>query len=194
MAIAGAPGDNDRALREALGKLAANPRDESAWWDLYAIIRPSVYAIVYRCLCGRADLADDACQVVFIKLFKYCDFGKFQAPSDLRRYVSVIARNVARSQLEVLKDLKEGGIKSLAPVKEPLDPSGYTPQSHAVAREQLARLRRQLREPDRRLLQMILEGRSREKMAQTLGTTAEALSVRVHRLRNRIRNLLTDKE
>jgi len=62
-----------------------------------------------------------------------------------------------------------------------------------AAAEMRAELTKTLTEDENRLLDLLLDGFTTEEIAQRLGISYDSSGVRLHRLRGKIRKLLTDK-
>src|SRR6266481_1527611 len=90
-------------LSPILKRLCRWRADDEAWQMLVRHLWPLVVAINYRILRGQRDLAEDASQEVFLRIFRYVRFDDFVSkPEDFQSYVRAICRNVSRSYLSQL--------------------------------------------------------------------------------------------
>jgi len=91
---------SNEELRELLVRLGEDPKNEDLWKALYHHIRRFVYAVAYRVLNGNEELAKDATQVVFLRLFEYCEFTEFSEPQEFLGYVATVARHAALDHIK----------------------------------------------------------------------------------------------
>ena len=177
-------------LGAILDRLAHSRGDEEAWELLYRRFWPLVMAVTYRILGGRRDLAADASQEVFLRLLRYCKFDQFRDPDAFKAYLYVICRNVALDFLSQLARTPE----VLTPEPHAESPDSHvetvTPELIAVLRQQLRELLSELNEPDRHIVQLLMEGFSIAEIATQTGMTYSTVATRLHRLRRRVRNPL----
>jgi RNA polymerase sigma factor (sigma-70 family) len=180
---------SNEALREILAWLQEDPKDEDLWKALYHQIRRFVYAVAYRVLNGDEELAKDATQVVFLRLFEYCEFTEFSEPQEFLGYVATVARHAA---LDLIK--REGRyITGLDLTLCDFLPGTPTPRQHERARNELHDLLEQLDSAKRSLVDLLMEGRTLDEIAGRLGISYANAAVRIHRLRERLLNHLKTK-
>jgi RNA polymerase sigma factor (sigma-70 family) len=180
---------SNEELRELLAWLQEDPKDEDLWKALYHQIRRFVYAVAYRVLNGNEELAKDATQVVFLRLFEYCEFTEFSEPQEFLGYVATVARHAA---LDLIK--REGRyITGLDLTLCDFLPGTPTPRQHERARNQLHDLLEQLDSAERSLVDLLMEGRTLDEIAGRLGISYANAAVRIHRLRERLLNHLKTK-
>lgn len=182
-------------LEALLARLASSRTDEGAWRELYRQTWPFVFAVVYRRLRGSRALAEEATQEVFIRLVHACPFERLRNPEAFRRYVWRVADNFARSyarrvlgryRTEVSTSEAEAGAMEIRHI-------GCV-EGEVVADDLLQRIVADLPSGERKLLQLVLEGRSLSEIAEAIGLTYGNAAVRIHRLRHRVRNLLFTRE
>lgn len=173
-----------------LGRLASSSDDEGAWELLYRKLWPLVFAVTYRILGGRRDLATDASQEVFLRLLRYCKFDQFRDPDAFKAYVYVICRNVAIDFLSQMARTSE--VLAAEPTAElpGSDIETITPELIAMLRQQLRDVLSDLDDPDRHIVQLLIEGFSIAEIASQTGMTYSAVATRLHRIRRRTRNPL----
>jgi RNA polymerase sigma factor (sigma-70 family) len=169
-----------------LESLRQDPADENLWRDLYGRIRRFVYAVAYRVVNGDQELAKDATQVVFQRLFEYSEFTEFVDPNDFVAYVATIARHAA---LDLVK--KEGRyVTGLDLTLCDFLPGSITPQQHQKAQGQLHDLLEQLNSDDKILVNLLMEGHTLDEISEQLQISYANAAVRIHRLRERLANAM----
>lgn len=172
----------DGELHELLGLLRRDPTNEDLWKALYDKIRRFVYVVAFRVLNGNEELAQDATQVVFLRLFEYCEFTEFSEPQEFLGYVATVARHVA---LDLIK--REGKyVTGLDVTLCDFLPGTPTPRQHERAKNQLHDLLEQLDPDDKSLVNMLMEGRTLDEIAERIGISYANAAVRVHRLREKL--------
>ncbi|HEX3104949.1 MAG TPA: sigma-70 family RNA polymerase sigma factor [Terriglobales bacterium] len=180
---------SNEELRELLRWLQQDPKNEDLWKSLYHHIKRFVFAVAYRVLNGNEELAKDATQVVFLRLFEYCEFTEFSEPQDFLGYVATVARHAA---LDLIKG--EGRyVTGLDLTLCDFLPGTPTPRQHEMAHNHLHDLLEQLESTERSLVDLLMEGRTLDEIAGRLGISYANAGVRIHRLRERLLNLLKTK-
>ncbi|HUF46472.1 MAG TPA: sigma-70 family RNA polymerase sigma factor [Vicinamibacterales bacterium] len=172
--------------------------DERAYEALVRSEAGRLFAVTRRIL-GNDEDARDAVQEAFISAFKAR--GQFGGGSKVSTWIHRIAVNAALSKLRSRRRHPEENIDDLLPR---FLPNGHhterftswtEPADQIVARKETAELVRrtidQLPESFRMaVLLRDIEGMSTDEAAQMLGTTANALKLRLHRARLALRTLL----
>jgi|SRR5580698_5768832 RNA polymerase sigma factor (sigma-70 family) len=177
----------DEELHTLLGLLQNDPKNEDLWKALYDKIRRFVYVVAFRVLNGNEELAQDATQVVFLRLFEYCEFTEFSEPQEFLGYVATVARHVA---LDLIK--REGKyVTGLDVTLCDFLPGTPTPRQHERAKNQLHDLLEQLDSDDKTLVNLLMEGWTLDEIAHRVGVSYANAAVRVHRLREKLLNGLT---
>ncbi len=168
-----------------LHRLASRREDQDAWDLLYRRLRPVVMARIYPLLRGNSHLVEDATQEVFLRIFRYSKFEKnLTDPNAFRAYVKVVCRNVV-SQLRLQQKNK------LAWPLQPIGSNGARPEhgarpdQQAAAREMVQKARCQLRNIDRQVFELLIEGCDLREIAQRTGLPYFTAGARVCRLRAR---------
>jgi RNA polymerase sigma factor (sigma-70 family) len=180
---------SNEELRELLAQLQEDPKNEDLWKSLYRHIRRFVYAVAYRVLNGNEELAKDATQVVFLRLFEYCEFTEFSDPQEFLGYVATVARHAA---LDLTKS--EGRyVTGLDVTLCDFLPGTPTPRQHERAQNQLHDLLEQLDSADKSLVDLLMEGCTLDDIAGRLRISYANAGVRIHRLRERLLNTLKTK-
>lgn len=172
----------NEALRELLASLRKDPTDDDLWRKLYREIRRFIYAIAYRVLNGNEELAKDATQDVFLRLFKYCEFTEFSEPQEFLGYVAVVARHAA---LNLVK--REGKyVTGLDITLCDFMPGTPTPLQHERAKNRLHDVLEQLDPDEVVLVELMMNGSSLEDIAKGLEISYANAAVRIHRLREKL--------
>jgi RNA polymerase sigma factor (sigma-70 family) len=170
--------DRDGRIADALRRLTDDVQDQDAWAELYLSLRPYVFSIAHRHL-GSVAAAEDVTQDVFVRLATARPFGRLHDTGQLRAYVAAMTRNIAISQFRSARRQPPDSHDLSEPTEAFEMPSFDT----LLALEELTQA---LTPADRRLLELVLEGRRLPEMAEQLGISYSAAGVRLHRLRQRI--------
>jgi RNA polymerase sigma factor (sigma-70 family) len=178
-------------LAEALRRLAVSRGDETAWTVLHNSLWPYVFAVAYRELGGASRAAEDVAQETFLRLVRYAPFPRLQDPSDMRAYVSTVARHVAHDVAR-----REARRPELPGTDERLDefsrsaPAPSRLLGPLLAEGALEQVRELLEPQEVALLDLVARGEDTRGVARNLGIRYGAAAVRIHRLRNKLRKLL----
>jgi len=179
-------------LDTVLARLAISRDDKEAWTLLYDLLWTRVFATTFRILRGHRDRAEDASQEVFIRLIKYCDFRKLLEPGEFQRYLHTVAENVAYDYLDEMRRLTRDLEQQENAVPESF--SGDNPEEIARVKETVAQLWSELDVEERALANLLMEGRTVSEIAQHFGWNYSNAGVRIHRLRERLRKSLKEKD
>jgi len=141
------------------------------------------YARVFR-LCkgyfnGNEALASDSAQEVFIKIWESLD--SFRGESTIGTWIYRISVNTCLLYLRRQSTKKEKATTAF--------PSIATEQYAFEEEEKLQKMYgciKKLEEKDKMITLMMLEGISYQEIAEVLGTTEEALRVRIHRIKKNL--------
>ncbi len=166
-----------------LQQLARAPGDEQLWEALYKAARSFVWAIAYRSLSGDAELASDATQETFFRLFRYSDFAAFETPEEFLAYVATVARHASVG-------LRRKAWQYSSNVESAEHSGGEGRQSLEFAVLALRDVIEKLDEPDRHLAQLLVRGHTLSEIARALKISYSTAGVRVFRLRRKLDNLL----
>jgi RNA polymerase sigma factor (sigma-70 family) len=175
-------------LTELLERLAGSPEDEDAWAKLYQRLWPYVFTVNYRLVHARYEEAEDLSQEVFLRLRRYCPFGRLRDAGELKAYVAAMCRNVVRSSRKSAWH-QEVSLEDL-PV-DCLEVPDADDLAHRVEMDDLVRdLAAKLGPDDRRLLRLVLDGHGILEIARRTGIGYSAAGVRVFRLRRKMSKIL----
>lgn len=188
-------------LGAILERLEASRSDDAAWTLLYQQLWPLVFSISYRVLRGVRDLAMDASQEAFLRIFRYVRFTSFKdRPDEFKAYVRAVTRNVARTYLEKLLRSPSFDPRKVehAESEGSLGPSGFgrgeDTESAVIRRDELRHLLEGLDRAERELAMLLAEGRTVPEIAERLGLSYSNTAVRIHRLRRSLSNLLKTRD
>jgi RNA polymerase sigma factor (sigma-70 family) len=181
---------SNETLRALLAKLARDPRNEELWSELYHHVYRFVSSVAYRALHGNKESAKDATQIVFLRLFEYCEFTQFSEPEEFLGYIATIARHAALDMNKAEGKYVTGLDLTLCD----FIPGGPTPEQHESARKRLGDLLDQLGPEETRLVNLLMQGLSLDQIASELDISYANAAVRIHRLRERMLNRLKPKD
>jgi len=162
---------------------------------LYLLLWPLVFATAYRVLRGDHGLAADAGQEVFFRLYRYTRFDDFAGrPEAFVPYVLAMCRNVGRDYLsKILREppVSEDELRELLKdVEKGRSREADDPELAAIRSDELSSFLSSLRDQDRSLAELLLNGADTSEVAQALGLSYANAAVRIYRLRQLVRNTL----
>ena len=183
-------------LSSVLGRLDRSRMDNLAWQTLYKRLWPLMVGTNYRILRGHRDLAEDASQEVFLRIFQYVQFKNFVGkPDDFTRYVRAMCRNVSLTYMSKL--LREPSFFQ-EELKNDSGGDGRSrwsdPERELVKRGEISRFLADLDPRDQKLLALLASGATIAEIAEQLGLTYSNAAVRIHRLRNVLHKSLKTEE
>lgn len=157
----------------------------------YEQSRDAVYGYLMY-MTRDAELAEDLSQEVFLRMFLH--LGKFREESSVRTWALTIARNVflsyAKRKHPVL--LQEQDLEPMP------DINSNQPEEEALKKEQAEKVHRCLMclgEQERTVLLLRdFEELSYEEIAKVMGLKAEVVKSRIHRARQKFREIFINAE
>ncbi|MCH5345430.1 MAG: RNA polymerase sigma factor [Acetatifactor sp.] len=157
----------------------------------YEQSRDAVYGYLMY-MTRDAELAEDLSQEVFLRMFLH--LGKFREESSVRTWALTIARNVflsyAKRKRPIL--LQEQGWEPMS------DINSNQPEEEALKKEQAEKVHRCLMcltEQERTVLLLRdFEELSYEEIAKVMGLKAEVVKSRIHRARQKFREIYKKAE
>ena len=189
---AGSAGAKQAEVREVRSDVdlikAFQAGDERAYAELYVRRKSEVYTFCLRMLAGDADAASDAFQEVFIKVYEKGD--TFRDGTNVMGWLYMIARNTCLNMHRARKpnDTIENH-QSLMSSDRTMGPEFGQEQS--FLREMLERaitsLPEEFREP---FILREFDGFSYAEIAEMTGTTLAVTKVRIHRAKQKMREIL----
>jgi RNA polymerase sigma factor (sigma-70 family) len=189
-------GEERARLSAALTALAANRQDQKAWTELVRLTFPIALATANRLLHGTLDLSRDAAWDAFGRLARYTSFGRFKF-GDADAFVAYLKTVVRRTSYDLLKALARRAPElqvDVVALEAQIESDEASPEDVQTAEELRADIEAHLTEDERRLLQLRLDGRTPAEMASLLSISSNAVSVRLHRLRAKIRDYLSARK
>jgi RNA polymerase sigma factor (sigma-70 family) len=182
-------------IHKALSALGVDRQDDEAWGTIINLSYPIALAIANRILHGALDLAKDAVWEAFARIARYADFQLLAliAPEAFLRYLKQVTRRACYDLLKSLArrapeiqsglDISELGIQSGAP----------TPEETLAAEELYSEITSILGPDEQGLLTLMLEGLTLDEIGERLKISYSTAGVRLHRLREKIRNYLKNR-
>jgi RNA polymerase sigma-70 factor, ECF subfamily len=162
--------------------------DERAYAELYVRRKSEVYTFCLRMLGGDADAASDAFQEVFIKVYEKGD--TFRDGTNVMGWLYMIARNTCLNVHRAKKpnDTIENH-QSLMSSDRTLAPEFGQEQSflREMLEKAIASLPEDFREP---FILREFDGFSYSEIAEMTGTTLAITKVRIHRAKQKMREIL----
>lgn len=178
-------------LQEAIERIREDPRDQDAWASFYRSLRPRLAGVLYRTGVVNKEEIRELCQAVFARFFEYspwrASWKELPDAHQLVAYLAVVARNLARSVYKSAKQLTVGE----------LDPSMVEARADVeevvISKDGFRRLYRALNNDEFDLLLLLAEGYRLPEIANLMEISYSNAGVKVHRLREKVRELLTEK-
>ena len=144
--------------------------------ELFNIHYPKVLRLCKGYFNGDVDLAADASQEVFIKVWENLD--SFRNESSISTWIFRIAVNTCLVYLR-----KKSTKKEIRPEQFPnLENENYSPEIEEKLSKMYACIQK-LDEMGKMIILMVLEGMDYSEIAQVVGLTEETLRVRIHRIK-----------
>jgi RNA polymerase sigma factor (sigma-70 family) len=168
---------------DLIRKLRKAPGNEKLWAEWYKSAYPRVYYAAYRLSYGRTDVARDLTQETFSRFIEYRVLERVLDEPRATAYLIATCRNVA------IDRNKEAGRISL----EGLEAARSVAAADVPAESEIdiERVLQELGPDDGMLVQWMRDGLSVSEIALRLQVTYSAAGVKVHRLRKRLRDLIS---
>lgn len=170
--------EDTKLVRDALNG------DETAWQRIYEKYSRKVYTVAKGILLDTQD-AEDAVQETFLQIYQ--NLPRFRKESRFSTWAFRIAVNTAIQ----ISRRRKGREKEV-----PLEEASLVPDPQEVWRddvEQIHSALTRLRPPDRAILALIYwEGLSLTEAGEVLSCNANAAKTRLHRARERLREILEE--
>ncbi len=160
---------------------------EAIFNDLLAKYQEKVYRICLGYLYHKS-LAEDCFQEVLINIWKSLD--KFRNESSIHTYIYRITVNTTITFNN--KQKRQSKWQSDIPINDNLH-SGNDDNEQSEKEQQLAQLYaaiQQLKEQERFIITMVLEGISNKEIAEVLGIPANNVGVKIHRIKQTLSNII----
>ncbi len=181
--------EGDQTLVPGRAKLTSSDQQTHRFQIFYETCYPAVYAFALRRLLGSSDDASDVTAEVFATAWRRVN--QLPAPPEDRLWIYGVARRVLsrheRSAWRRTRLLRRLGAEASLGL-EHADASGGAVTDRERVQAAIARLK----PSDREVLSLVLwEQLSHSEAATVLGCSANAVALRLHRARSRLRNELT---
>jgi RNA polymerase sigma factor (sigma-70 family) len=189
------PAENER-MREALQALSSNRLDDDAWRVVTDVTFPFALATANRILRGSVDLAKEATWDAYARIARYGDFQllSFVEPEAFVRYLKQVTRRACYDLIHSLARFSPENQADWSAVEEAIEGDQPTPEQILSAGELHEEILSILGDEERDLLNLVLAGFTITEIAASLSISYDAAGVRLHRLREKIRNQLKNKE
>jgi len=131
-----------------------------------------------------ADQQKDLLQDIHFAIWR--SFARFDGRCSESTWVYRVAHNVAATHVASRKRLRAGGMQTLDQLDTIPDPAQPDPEAQTSERQALARLTalvRALHLPDRQVVLLYLEGLDAAAIGEVCGLKANAVGVKIHRLK-----------
>jgi RNA polymerase sigma-70 factor (ECF subfamily) len=165
--------------------------DAGAFDAIAALHRERVTRLAYRLLGWRDDEIEDVVQEVFLSVLNH--LGRFRGESKLGTWLTVITINKCRThrtrwfaRWRMLRRRREHAQDETAPAA---DEGARRDETSARVRQAVQKLKPRDREV---IVLHYLEQHDAGEMARLLGVSQNAVEVRLHRARQRLKGLLKD--
>lgn len=156
----------------------ASRGDRSAMEKIYKEYCQFVWNVALK-TCGNRELASDAAQEVFIKIFK--KLGKFKFKSSLRTWVYRITVNTTLNLLD--REKRRQGLELRGSRLDSKESSG-----NLQARQQVEELLSLLKNDERMLIVLReMEGLSYKEMASATSMNISTVKTKIYRAREKLR-------
>jgi RNA polymerase sigma-70 factor (ECF subfamily) len=180
----------ERSKWDAIELLVRRARrgDEDAFRDLVNQHRAAVTSTLFACGVRCEETAHDLAQEVTLRA--WTKLRSLKDPRTFPAWVRRIAANAARDHLRRAAVAREEDLENAMTLD-----AGDNPHELAERSAELALMMAALAEEDDEVIQILVaraEGVSGEKLAQSLGISADALKMRVMRMRKRLRARLSE--
>jgi len=165
----------------AFERLKADQSDMAAFESWYRETYPELFMAAFRITRGNRAMAEDLCQETILAFVTEGHIQKADGAPEALAYLRRMSANLHVDQIR----------KSLRTQKVPPDPteSDHTAETEVEARDIYALLIDRLPSEDHEILGMMFAGETLERIAATLNMSYSNAAVRVHRIRNIIKEL-----
>ena len=147
--------------------------------SIYQLYFPKVYRLCNGYFNGNHDIASDATQEVFIKVWE--NLNKFRSESNISTWIFRIASNTCLMYLRKQSYKKEVRTDQFSEIS--------TENDLQETDEKLSKMYGcidQLGPTSKLIIMMVLENLSYDKIAVIIGITEENLRVRIHRIKTKL--------
>lgn len=168
------PDDLTIALKDDLA-------NESSWDRWFRSVYPQVYFVMYRITEGDRDLAEDLVQGALENFIASEAIDKVGSDAEAYGYLLRTARNLFIDGLR-----RRAARESTSELVETVEDKSGRQRDELLSLDQLAE---RLAPDDQVLLKLVRAGKSIREVAKELGVSYSTAGVRVHRLREKLKNI-----
>lgn len=134
---------------------------------------------------GDRDIASDLQQEIFISIWKHLD--RFEGRSSYKTWIYKITVN---SCLQYVRKQQNKSTYSMASIELETPEDTTNEQDTTQDISQLYKAIGKLKDVDRLLIMMVLEGQDYETIGEVMGINATNVRVKIHRIKKRLKTLL----
>lgn len=185
------------ALTKLIERVRSDPRNTVDWESLYRLLWPFLLARMYRKLRANHYLAEEASQEVMLRIIRYFDFEN--STTNVPKFMNYLARTCSSvlSDFERRKDpgpfysedwLWEHHTEDSADEWQP------DPEQETILRDVLQRVSTELKPRERKIMLLLLEGRTSEEISTVEGLDLKTARNLISGVRRNLRKaLFSDK-
>ena len=156
--------------------------------SLHQQYQPMVLQMCLGFMKGDEDLAKDLAQEVFINIWN--SLSKFKGNSSYKTWVYRITVNTCLLHIRTNKNRRTVDLNEAPAHTTMLEPTGSEGQEYRGLYAAIG----QLVELDRLIIMLVLEELDYEEISKVIGISAVNLRVKIHRIKNKIRQYLKKEE
>jgi RNA polymerase sigma factor (sigma-70 family) len=183
-----------KSLETAFEALRQNPAKEDSWAAFFRAAWPWIFSHAYRDLRGIQDLAEDVSQDVCLRLLRTPSFpATVEDAEHCKHYLRRVTRNACIDlwRKEQRESRTVEGVRTEPSIVRTV---GHSDDPAEELSPWLLAAITRLNEGDRRLVEFLVTDRPLPSIAVELGVSYSAAAVRMHRIRARLRKLLTPND
>jgi RNA polymerase sigma factor (sigma-70 family) len=163
-------------------EIRAHPSAEHAWAEWYKAQYGNVYFVAYRYAKGNPEIARELVQETFTRFIAYRCIDKVTTDRHALMFLMKICRNVAIDLHARKKDVVTVGLEHI--VEQPVEPS-------PVPEIEIDQALGMLEPEERRIMQWVRQGERVSDIAGKLGIAYSATGVRIFRITQKLRKILS---
>ncbi|MFL6313972.1 MAG: RNA polymerase sigma factor [Terriglobales bacterium] len=180
---------DEKKLLAILERLLASREDADAWNDLYHIMWPYLFSIMYRHLGANRFLAEESAQEIMLRIFRHADFGT--ATSSRFAFLGYVRTLCHSLTVEMLRRKgKPSGAIDQDDIGFEIPDWRPSPEENALSKERFRQYLEGLSASDRLLIRHILDGQNAVEIAQQEKIALKTARNRISLLRKDLRKHL----
>jgi RNA polymerase sigma factor (sigma-70 family) len=169
-------------MSELIQAIQQNPADQVAWQRWFEACYSRLYYVHYWKAGGNAQRAQDAAQGAMLRFVRYRGYEKTSTDRDALAYL-------IRTGVNLLID-EHASAAAAEPLPEAIEDTGQAIENAEEASD-LERILAELPADDGLVLRLAITGNTMAEIAQALGITYTAAASRLHRAKNRAKEIAT---